>query len=348
MSGRMNVRSAYHGTVNTVQARWPRVNGPFDRPEWFGLLEREGPKPLIAVAEGDDGTILAALPLSATGRTLRSMSNWFSFTWRPLLADPRIGDRALRELAGDLRRRASPLVFDRVPDEDRSASRLLDAFRAAGWIVGTEACDHNHVLPLHGRNFATYWADRPGRLRSTVRRKRKLLDVKILHTFEDDAWQSYRSIYAESWKPAEEDAQMLQRFAVAEGAAGRLRLGIAYHDNKPIAAQFWTVENDTAYIHKLAYLAAHRQLSAGTVLSAAMFEYAIDIDRVALIDYGTGDDAYKRDWTEIDRPRYRIECVNPLAMAAWPNLAALLLRSARRRLRGERVLRKGGALVRGS
>src|SRR3989440_2029523 len=56
-----------------------------------------------------------------------------------------------------------------------------------------------------------------------------------------------------------------------------------------------TVENGTAWIHKLAYDEAAKALSPGTILSMAMFRAAIDEDRVSRIDYGTGDDAYKRE-----------------------------------------------------
>ena len=66
-------------------------------------------------------------------------------------------------------------------------------------------------------------------------------------------------------------------------------LGIARHEGKPIAAQFWTVENGVAYIHKLAHLEEAKPLSAGTVLTAALMAQVIDRDRATLVDFGTGD-----------------------------------------------------------
>ena len=88
-----------------------------------------------------------------------------------------------------------------------------------------------------------------------------------------------------------------------------------------MAAQFWTVENGVAYIHKLAHLEARKTLSAGTTLSAALFEHVIDIDGVEFVDFGTGNDRYKADWMEEVRPRFRIDCLDPLQPAAWPPLA---------------------------
>ncbi len=52
-------------------------------------------------------------------------------------------------------------------------------------------------------------------------------------------------------------------------------------------------------------------LSAGTTLTAALFAHVIDRDRVELVDFGTGDDPYKRDWMEQVRPRYRLACWSP-------------------------------------
>ena len=109
------------------------------------------------------------------------------------------------------------------------------------------------------------------------------------------------AVYESSWKPQEERADLLED-SPGKAAAGRIRLGIARAAGEPVAAQFWTVENGTAYIHKLAHIEAAKPLSAGTTLSAALFEHAIDIDGVELVDFGTGSDGYKRDWMEAGPP----------------------------------------------
>ena len=93
-----------------------------------------------------------------------------------------------------------------------------------------------------------------------------------------------------------------------------------------MAAQFWTVEAGTAWIHKLAHTEASKPLSPGTTLSAALFEQVIDRDKVTLIDFGTGDDPYKRDWMEDIRPRYRLEMYRPLWPGNWPAIARAAVR----------------------
>jgi len=187
--------------------------------------------------------------------------------------------------------------------------------------VQVEQCDTNHVLHVRGRSFADYWAERPGKMRTTLRRKAKKVQVEILSHFDPNAWGEYERIYSASGKPEEDQPEMLRAFARQEGDAGRLRLAIARHEGEAVAAQCWTVESGTAYIHKLAHLESHKQLSAGTTLSAALFEHVIDRGEVDLIDFGTGDQPYKADWMEETRPRFRVDCLDPRQPRAWPALA---------------------------
>jgi len=174
------------------------------------------------------------------------------------------------------------------------------------------------VLPVAGRSYAEYLASRRGQLRVNLKRKAKRVDVEIMTSFDDDIWSSYEQIYAESWKPEEGDPALLRAFAEAEGAAGRIRLAVARHEGQAVAAQFWTVEDGTAYIHKLAHRESARPLSPGTTLTAALMEHVIDRDRVRLVDFGTGDDPYKRDWMDDARPRYRLQCWRKGDPRNWP------------------------------
>ncbi len=325
----MTIEVSYHETVSKLQEFAQFARGPFDRPEWYALLEQGGMEPIIAVARSRHR--IAVLPLMAAEDGLTSLVNWFSFTWRPLGRGDELVDEILATMAKDLRNRASAITLAPLPDEDGSASRLEQAFRKSGWAVIREQCDENHVLHVEGRSFAEYWAYRPGQMRTTLKRKAKKVDVEILTRFDERAWEDYRIVYRNSWKPAEERADILEAFARMEGAAGRIRLGIARAEGGPVAAQFWTVENGTAYIHKLAHTEAAKPLSAGTTLSAALFKHAIDVDGVELIDLGTGSDGYKRDWMETVRPRYKLECYDWRNPRSWKRIAKA---AARRLARG--------------
>jgi hypothetical protein len=315
---------SYHDTVNVLQGLALAGHGPFARPAWFALLEEAGARPLVALAR--DGGEALALPLRQGPLGLEILSNWYAFTWSEL-ATPGANRTALLEaLARDLPARAGQVILHKLPDEDGTATRFEQAFRRAGWTVLREACDTNHVLPLAGRSYAQYLAGRPGALRTTLKRKAKKVEIDVMTAFDGEAWQEYERVYAASWKPEEGDPALLRRFAEAEGAAGRLRLGLARHEGAVVAAQFWTVESATAWIHKLAHLESAKPLSAGTTLSAALFEHVIDRDRVEWVDFGTGDDPYKRDWMEQQRPRWRLTCLRPADPRNWPTLAKALVR----------------------
>ncbi|UIP05642.1 GNAT family N-acetyltransferase [Erythrobacter sp. SDW2] len=316
------IAASYHDRVNVLQGTNALAASPFDRPEWFALLAEQSP-PLVALAS--DGQHSAALALTRANGRIEPLRHWYSFTWRQLAPEGPDGDRLLAAIARDLRRQSHRVTLSPVPDEDGSATRLETAFREAGWLVHREQCDFNHVLPVNGRSFAEYWNSRDGRMRTTLKRKAKKVEVELLTRFDPPAWAAYEEIYSHSWKPAEDTPDILRRFAEAEGEAGRIRLAIARHAGQPVAAQFWTVENGTAYIHKLAHLEEMKHLSAGTTLSAALFEHVIDIDKVELVDFGTGNDRYKADWMEQVRPRFLIDCLDPVQPKALPALSKRIL-----------------------
>lgn len=320
--------STCHDSVNALRdvagdGRIPAPS-PFDRAEWYELLAATGLAPLIAIA--GDADVRAALALTETDGRIAPLRNWYSFTWRQLAPPGERGDRLLVEIARQLKARGHRVTLAPVPEEDCSATRLARAFREAGWRVEVTACDLNHVLHVRGRSFAQYWAGRPGRMRTTLKRKAKKVEARVMPHFDSDLWAHYERIYAASWKPKEDHPAMLRDFAMAEGAAGRLRFGMAWHEGEPVAAQCWTVEAGTAFIHKLAHLESHRHLSAGTTLTAALFEHVIDRDRVSTVDFGTGDQPYKADWMEEVRPRYRIDCLAMKRPRAWIDLARLAAR----------------------
>jgi CelD/BcsL family acetyltransferase involved in cellulose biosynthesis len=186
-----------------------------------------------------------------------------------------------------------------------------------------------------GLDFAAYWARRPSRLRSSADRKAKAaaLDIAVHRRFDAAAWTDYEEVYRASWKPAEGSPSFLRALAEAEGAAGRLRLGIARRDGRALAAQLWLLEGGTATIHKLAYREDYKALSPGTVLSVAMFRAALDEDRVERIDYGVGDEPYKADWMDERRLLWRLDAYDPRSPIGLAGALRAAASSLVRRLR---------------
>ncbi len=158
--------TSYHHTVNVLQVPGWDCPGPFARPEWFALLEAGGMKPLVALA--CDGEAMIGLALTGDGGVLSPLTNWYAFTFAELRtadAPPEL----LAALARDLAKRAHRIDLAKLAEED--LARFRTAFAEAGWLTFADQSDINHILPLNGRNFAQYLADRPGQLRTTLKRK---------------------------------------------------------------------------------------------------------------------------------------------------------------------------------
>lgn len=328
----MTVAIEYFDDIGKLQAD-PRVaaalaqaRNPFERPEWWALLQRHCDIfPFIAVAS--EGRRALVWPLARAGRGATSLANFYSFTARPLASGAEALGDLLEPLARDLRGRFSQLTIKRLPVEDAIAAPICDALRAAGWSVSCAQDDTNHWLDVAARDFGTYLASRPGRLRTTLARKSKKIDTEILHFVDDARWRAYEEIYAASWKPEEASLSFWRAFAEHEATAGRLRFGIARDGTRAVAAQIWTVEHGTAFIHKLAHLPEADRLSPGSVLTAALMHHAIEDDHVHTVDFGTGDDSYKRDWMDATRPRFGIAAYDPRDWRNWPVLVRNALKA---------------------
>lgn len=321
---------------DTARAAQP---GFYDRHDWLALTRAHiypGDPLVIASAHAGDAT--AWLPLrDCGGGHGRGLASWYTLAFAPLFTpgtDPDTRTRLLAELARLLRRRFDTLSL--WPLETDAAAQLQTAFRAQGWLPRLQFETANWVADTAGLDFDAYWANRPSKLRNTVRRRTKNspFTAEVLDRFDDAAWDAYEAVYAKSWKPEEGCPTFLRAAASAEGAAGTLRLGIARRDGVPVAAQFWTVENGHATIHKLAYLESEREHSPGTLLSVAMFRHVLDHDRPAVIDYGNGNEPYKAEWMDTRRERFRLRLFNLRSVGGLSQGVSRAARAALRRITG--------------
>ncbi len=298
----------------------------FDRLDWFRRTWAHcglNGTPLIVRARVDGADAWTFLVETRPGRAI-ALSSWYTLAFDIVFSgtpSAKVERALLLATARRLKKRLATITLDHVP-HDR-AEAICTAFAAAGWVTERTPQTANWSIDVTGKSFADYWAERPGQLRSTAKRKAAKSDVvtTILDHFDADAWDAYGDVYANSWKPEEGSTEFLRDTAVAEGAAGTLRLGIARIDERAVAAQLWTVEGGTAIIHKLAHRDDTAELSPGTVLSQAMFAHAIDHDRVTTIDFGTGDDAYKADWMDTRVMRMRVALYNPRRLAGLVSIA---------------------------
>jgi CelD/BcsL family acetyltransferase involved in cellulose biosynthesis len=297
----------------------------YDRLDWFRLLQAHVPPAgRLAVWRAQDGDKAAWLFLAVEGRKASAYAAWYSLRFNG------IGESdVMTPLAGAIRK-SGIAQLELAPLENPEP--LATAFRATGWKVQLTEKTGNWRVSTEGADFAAYWGKRPGQLRSTAKRKAKSagLEIEIFDRFDPTAWAAYEDVYRASWKPEEGSFPFLRALAEQEGAAGSLRLGIARKDGQPVAVQLWLIENGEATIHKLAYREDSRELSPGTILGEAMFRRAIDRDRVKAIDYGTGDDAYKRDWMDERRALWRLQAYNPGTLRGLAGSARALAGRLRR------------------
>ena len=304
----------------------------FDRLDWFRLVNDFTPpkgKPLIVRAR--NGKASAWLFMAASGGSAAPLSNWYSLRYGPVV-DGADGAAAVHALGQGLRQAGiGELSLSPMNEEDP----LRAALKEQGWMTLRSAATINWRIRTAGMSFEDYWASRPSRLRNTAKRRAKAakLDLVVRDDFDAKAWEDYESVYNASWKPAEGSPALMRRLAEAEGAAGTLRLGLAYHEGQPVAAQLWTVEHKVATIHKLAYREDARHLSPGTILSMEMFRRAIDEDKVETIDFGIGDDGYKRDWMEEAVPLYALTAYDLRSLRGLAGLCRSVAAKLVRRVR---------------
>jgi len=302
-----------------ADARAAGPASPFDRAAWFDLLAAHGFAGEGRVdAHGEAGAVTAWLPLRRDrAGQVSGLTNWYSFSIRPLFTGEGNRTGAMRNLFANVRKRAARLTLYPVPDA--AQAELSAALRGAGWWVKATPAGDRHWLDLAGMSHDDWWESRPGQLKNTVRRKARkgVVDIQLLTAYDPGSWAAYESIYAASWKPEEGDPALLRAFAENESRRGTFRMGIARIEGIPVAAQYWTVEDGTAFIHKLAHVEDSLKASPGTLLSAALFRHVIEVDQVSRVDFGTGNDGYKKDWMNRHEPLWRLEAFNPARIAAW-------------------------------
>ena len=292
----------------------------FDRLDWYRLVERYTPPvgDLLAL-RSRNGQASAWLFLAKDGPNALAYSNWYCLRFGPVVEGGN-ADAAVAELVRGLRRAGVSKIF---LSPLGAGDPLPAALRRLGWATRFEQTSVNWRIGTKGMSFGDYWASRPSKLRNTARRraKKSQLELRVHERFDAGAWADYEAVYNASWKPAEGSPELMRSFAEQEGAAGTLRLGLAYMEGRPVAAQLWTVENKVATIHKLAYREDSKEYSPGTVLSVEMFRRALDEDKVDMIDFGFGDHSYKADWMEEGAPLYSLTAYDLMSVRGLLGLA---------------------------
>ncbi len=317
----------------------------FATPSWYDTVIEDALPPntepiFIVLSLG--GRAITVWPLQRRGNKAGALTTPYTSLWHPLTA-PGLGIVQLRQaglVLGKWCRPHGAVRLDCLEPKDTIWPPLIAGLRQAGLRV--LPFDHfgNWHATTAGQSWETYLAARPGALREAIRRRtKKAADsgatCRIITggAALEPAIAAYEAIYAKSWKQPEPFPNFNASLIRACAANGSLRLGLLELHNTAIAAQFWIVRESWAGVLKLAHDEAHKALSPGTVLTAHIIRHLLDVEHIAELDFGRGDDPYKKDWAPQRRQRTGLILANPWRLSGMVAVARSAVRAVVRRLR---------------
>ena len=317
----------------------------FALPLWYHVLARYGTEkgmaPRLYLDSPDSPAVALVCGRLDAAQRLTSFSTYYSTEHGPIYGsgEPRLAS-ALDEIAAALMRERPAwhaLQLAGLDPADPAYEALGAAFRKAGWSVFPYFDSGTWYEATGGLDFARYLAERRANLRNTYRRRAAKLDAegKASIAYHEDASTldaaiaDYETVYRASWKESEPFAEFTPALIRAAAEAGALRLGIMKIDGVPAAAQLWLHWRGHTTIYKLAHDRRFDDYSVGTVLTMRMMERVLERDRPVEINFGRGDDDYKKLWLTKRRERWGLFIANPrslpgFALALRERLAARL------------------------
>ncbi len=299
-----------------------------DDSAWYCRFENyvstESDRRCIGYACSGDGVDEVLIPLQLTGNlstlsALESLDNYYSVDFRPICTTL-VAQNLIRPLLEKLLKCEAPDLFwlRAIDIEAPEIEIIIRTLKDQAWSVYLSAHHVNWVHKLEG-SYEDYLASRSGRVRNTLKRKTiKLMALSgvtfTVHHGQNDLEEilnAYHEIYSKSWKVPEPHVEFVPELIRATAERGQLRLGILRINSKPVAAHFWIVKQQIAFIYKLAHDKSYDSYSPGTVLLGQMIKHTMENDRVCQLDFLSGNDPYKRDWMSERNEKMQIRAYNP-------------------------------------
>ncbi len=342
MQGRVSCASSladFSLQARHLMAQSARSGSVYDEPDWFELFARTvhdaqaGFDEYWAVhsdhaSAAPPGLCRLALPVrrrqvsTLRGWQVEALGNYYTGLFRPAVdACAQVEDWTALFQAVACGRLAAHACADRLVLQPLPAE-ALPPLRAALHSAGfrwTEEVAFGNWYEDTSRGFDAYWQERPSVLRNTAARAARRFSreggtLEVVTGHDSQALQraeaDYRDVYAQSWKPPEPYPAFMPGLIALAAKRGWLRLGIARLGPKPLAVHLWLVHAGRAEIYKLAYSEDAAKWSVGTLLGRHLMAHVITEDRVHEVDYGMGDEDYKRLWMSKRRERWRVDAVN--------------------------------------
>ena len=262
------------------------------------------------------------------GRVLRSLTNAYSCEHRIILAPSVDRSAALQQLAECLASESpawQQIMLAGFDPSDATFGALAGALRKVGMAVKPFFDSGTWYEATAGLSFADYFAHRPSVLRNTWRRKAARLErsgqahFKYYDSTEEleNGIADYQEVYRNSWKPNENFPLFIPALMTLAARLGALRMGILHFAGRPAAAQFRIVWAGRACIYKLAHDKSVDEYSLGTILTMLMMEQVLEQDKPVEVNFGRGDDPYKKLWLPRRRERWGLAAANPRTLRGF-------------------------------
>lgn len=305
-------------------------------------------RPAFVVVTLDD-RVAGLLALVRTKEGWQALTTLYTYHYAPLLAawlDGPSRPIVFRAFGRILAQRGLTRLDSLDPDAPDHAA-LLSGLRRSGLVPLTFRHFGIWEEDVAGCDWDAYLARRDGRLRETIRRR--LRDIRAnpaarfaIQTDTADiaaATEAYHAVEARSWKQPEPFPDFNRVLFQQAARDGDLFMATLTLDDVPIAVQAWAVRGGRATVLKLVHDEAHARLSPGTVLTALAIQHLLREPGLGWLDFGRGDDPYKRGW--VGNRRQRVGLI--VAAPWWPRGLAAILRHGAGRL-AERWRRRAGTL----
>lgn len=276
--------------------------------DWINLLHKncfEGQN-LFYLFFYKDHKVKAVLPFTEEKRvfykffhlkTLKGLSNFYSCDF-PVIIEKDVNFAEIFNALKDyfLKSDYEALYLDSLQHkpEMKNNGVLTDAFKHFS----------QRYCHIADQTFEDYFQHLPTQLKNTLRRKGKKIqkdfDCKFQifdHENYEKGLKHYEIVYPKSWQKSEPHQNFVHDFVEAAARQKKIWIAICFVNDKPIAAQIWLEwQKGHLCIYKLAYDQDYHQYSPGSLLLQHMMQYVFDQKLANEIDFGRGDDRYKREW----------------------------------------------------
>ena len=169
--------------------------------------------------------------------------------------------------------------------------------------------------------FAHYQAHAGKGIRKEYPRKARQLDKQhpceylwlTQATDSEQAFALFNQVYEQSWKQPERFPTFIEAFVRQAMASGHMQVAILLIDNTPAAAQIYLSFNGQVAAYKSAYAPAFKQHSPASLLRLFSFKQLFGEGPhgpLTEINFGYGDEAYKKDWLPQKRSLFSLTVIN--------------------------------------